>query len=165
MRSNATLASDSEYSLSGFEASLALGSDIISALTCIRILYNIETVYSTETIWMNPKQVKQHAIESILSHAHMHTILTSMSLEGDHPDLVNICIHTLPPIVMWPVQNMCMIRVNCETGEQISLHEMMIWQAFTELSYDISIHITGTCVNLNYYMKLTMFICLSFCVC
>ena len=46
----------------------------------------------------------QHAIESMLSHAqevtYMHTILTSMSLEGDHPDLVNICIHTLPPIVM-----------------------------------------------------------------
>ena len=28
--------------------------------------------------------------------------ITSISLDGDHPDLVNICIHILPPIVTWP---------------------------------------------------------------
>ena len=38
-------------------------------------------------------------------HAHVTTttcIPTSISFDGDHPDLVNICIHILPPTVMWP---------------------------------------------------------------
>ena len=35
----------------------------------------------------------------ILAQPYVHT---SISLDGDHPDLVNICIQILPPTVIWP---------------------------------------------------------------